>query len=475
MTPRGGPGLMRARRLSVACSLPVVALLALGPVAFAAPPPTTPVPQPVDPNGPGIGDPNAPKFPPLVADAGTGLGIIRVLPGAVQTNSPGLTDEDEKKLPRQAVGELGLGLASAQVNSQAVQAFERAIAESSPFGFAVNGRAPRLPGALAQMAIPDNPQPASGGLTPPASPLDPLVKLGLLEGSVHARWDERLGPCVEPVADARTSLASLSAVNVIPALPGLLGKDGAGSLLRLPETLSARSTVRLVDVPGRQGKAVQATSTLQVASIQLLAGTPGEVRIEVVSAPKLVATSTGEAKTSTVKYEAPVLRISRGGKEIGRLDANAPKLDVPVPGPLPGGDALRQLDIGVLRLSIAQVNEKREGSAVGAVARLLDLQLLPTDLVKLPGLPTSLVQISLGEQVVRAAAPAGGYVCRAVGPGPTSGTPAPGPAPQPRNPVPPLAYTSGAYSTVPLLWTGMILLLCGVIVVAALPRRRVKG
>lgn len=463
---------MRARRLSIVCALPAVVLLALGPVAGAAPPPTTPVPGPVDPNQPPITDPNAPKFPPLVADAGTGLGIIRVLPGAVQTNSPGLTDEDEQKLPKQAVGELGLGLASAQVNSQAVQFFERAIAESSPAGFAVNGRAPRLPGSLAQMAIPDNPKPLTGGLTPPASPLDALVKLGLLEGSVHARWDEKLGPCVEPISDARTSLASLSAVNVIPAVPGLL--PGGGALLRLPDTLSARSTVRLVDVPGRQGKAVQATSTVQVASIQLLAGTPGEVRIDVVSAPKLVATSTGDAKTSTVKYEAPVLRISRGGKELGKLDAAAPKLDVPVSGPLPGGDALRQLDIGVLRLTIAQVNEKRDGAAVGAVARLLDVALLPTDALKLPGLPTSLVQISLGEQVVRAAAPAGGYVCKAVTPATSSPAPAPPPA-RGKDAPPPLAYTSAAYSTVPLLWTGMILLLCGVIVVAALPRRRRTG
>ncbi|MBP2475234.1 hypothetical protein JOF53_004106 [Crossiella equi] len=437
-------------------------------------------------------DPNAPKLPPLVADAGTGIGIVRVLPGSVQTNAPGLTDEDEKKLPKQAVGELGLGLASAQVNSQAFLTFERAIAESSPFGFAVNGRAPRVPGGLSQMAVPDNARPTTGGLTPPASPLDALLKVGALQGSVHARWDEKLGPCVEPVADARTSLASLSAVNVIPTLPGtaelgkvLPGKDikldgplsqlggllsgeksanGAGALLRLPDLFSARSTVRLIDVPGVKGKAVQATSTLQVASIQLLAGTPAEVRIDVVSQPKLTAISTGDAKTSSVKYEAPVLRVSQGGKELGKLDAANPKLDVPIP--VLGG----ALNLGVLRLSTAQVNEKRDGSAVGAVARLFDLALLPTDALKLPGLPSSLVQISLGEQVVRAAAPAGGYPCTPVA-APTSTAPAPG-APAPQGAVPPLAYTNGAYQTVPLLWAGFILLLSGVVIVAALPDRR---
>ncbi|MFB9906218.1 hypothetical protein [Allokutzneria oryzae] len=508
---------MRARRLSIAVALPTVALLsALCAAPALAAPPTTPVPTPVDPNQPPFTNPNPiPQPGPVVGDAGAGLGLIRVLPGSVQTDAPGLTDEQEKQLPKQSAGELGVGLAIAQANSHAVYAHDRAIAESSPFGFALGGRAPRVPGALAQTAVPDNAKPTVGGLTPPANP---LITLGLLEGSVHARWDDKLGPCVEPIADARTSLASLSAITMIPSLPkvadltstapgrtdlieaakqlaaplsqlgGLLSTSG--SLVRLPETMSAQSTVRLVDVPGQSGKAVSSVSTVQLASVQLLAGTPQEIRIDVVSKPTLAALSTGDPKTSKVTYTAPVLRVSQGGKTLGTLDAANPRLDVPVGIPLPGlGDLpklpiiggllgngaalpanLRKLDIGVLRLQVGQLNEKRDGSSVGAVARLMDLQLLPTDALALPGLPAALAQVAFGEQVARAAAPAGGVVCKAITP--TSPQAVAPPQPQGSPPGPELAYTNAAYQTVPLFWVGTVLLLVGVIMVSALPDRR---
>ncbi|SDN33717.1 hypothetical protein [Allokutzneria albata] len=506
---------MRARRLSIA--LPATALLAALCAAPAlAAPPTTPVPTPVDPDQPPFTNPNpTPQPGPIIGDAGAGLGLVRVLPGSVQTSAPGLTDEQEKKLPKQAAGEFGVGLAIAQGNSHAVYAHDRAIAESSPFGFALGGRAPRTPGALAQTASPDNAKPTVGGLTPPANP---VLNIGLVEGSVHARWDDRLGPCVEPIADAKTSVASLSAINTIPSLPrvsdlssiaagkadlidaakqlsaplsqlgGLLSANG--SLVRLPETMSAHSTVRLVDVPGQTGKAVNAVSTVQLASIQLLAGTPQEIRVDVVSKPTLTALSTGDAKSSKVSYTAPVLRVSQGGKTLGTLDAANPKLDIPVGIPLPGlgdlpklpivggllGDGgalpanLRKLDIGVLRLQVGQLKEKREGSSVGAVARLMDLQLLPTDALPLPGLPAALAQVAFGEQVARASAPPGGVVCKAITPTSTHG--ALPPEPQGSPPGPALAYTNAAYQTVPLFWTGTFLLLVGVIMVAALPDRR---
>ncbi|GAA3994791.1 hypothetical protein GCM10022247_13180 [Allokutzneria multivorans] len=495
---------MRARRLPLTVALPTAALLtALCAAPALAAPPTTPVPTPVDPSQPPFTNPNpTPQPGPIIGDAGAGLGLVRVLPGSVQTDAPGLTDEQEKKLPKQAAGEFGVGLAIAQGNSHAVYAHDRAIAESSPFGFALGGRAPRTPGALAQTASPDNAKPTVGGLTPPANP---LLNIGLVEGSVHARWDDKLGPCVEPVADAKTSVASLSAINTIPSLPrisdlssiaagkvdlieavkglaaplsqlgGLLTANG--SLVRLPETMSAQSTVRLVDVPDHKGKAVSAVSTVQLASIQVLAGTPQEIRIDVVSKPTLTALSTGDAKTSKVTYTAPVLRVSQGGKTLGTLDAANPRLDVPVGIPLPGlgnlpivGAGARKLDIGVLRLEVGQLKEKRDGSSVGAVARLMDLQLLPTDALALPGLPAALAQVAFGEQVARASAPPGGVVCKAITPTSTQGVASPEPQGSP--PGPELAYTSAAYQTVPLFWTGTFLLLVGVIMVAALPDRR---
>ncbi|HEX6344634.1 hypothetical protein [Umezawaea sp.] len=469
---------------------------------------------------------------------------MRLAPESTPTNTilPGFGDE----LPKQSAAELGVGLASAQVNTESYLAFERSVAQASPLGFAVQGRAPQTPGSLAQTASPDNPQGLSGGLALPKTPLDTLLTVKGLNGNVHARWDDALGPCVTPLSEAKTSLASLSVLNAIPTLPsspdltGMLTQDTPkldaaakqslidslkgmtaplsqlggllsgtpdtgekGSLLSLPETLMAQSSVELVDLPGSANKAVKTTSTLQAASVRLLAGTPMEVRIDVVSQPTLVALATGVEATSAITYTAPVLRVTQGGKVLGTLDAANPKLEIPVGIPVAGlpelpklpiiggilpsgGDVpaeLEKLDIGVLRLQIAQFNEKKmalngpltqggptiKGFMLGATARLLDLQLLPTDALGLPNLPSALAQVSLGEQIVRAAAPEGGVVCGSTTTAPPAG--AQPPPPQAR-PTIPLAYTTAAYKTIPIFWLGTALLLAGVVIVSAMPSRR---
>ncbi|WP_285613303.1 hypothetical protein [Actinokineospora globicatena] len=500
----------------------VVGLLVLCAGPAAAQVPTTPVPPLVDPSGPPAAVPVGTGR--AVGDAGTGLAVIRLLPNSAPTRSiiPGAED----KLPKQAGVEVGFGLASAQVNSEAYLSFEKVIAQASPGGIAVQGASPQTPGALAQTAPPGNQQPRAGGINPPSTPLDTLVKAGLLNGQVHAQWSDTLGPCVGTIADSSTELASLSALNAIPTLPstpdltgvfdapnldpaadqavidglknltgglstlgGVLSGQGSTktALLSLPNTLSARSVVRLVDIPGSPNKAVESTSTMQVAAVKLLAGTPFELSVNVVSQPTLVVTSTGDKATSTVKYTAPVLEVVQGGKSLGRLDAANPKLDVPIGIPLQNpaeklpiiggllgnGQALpaglSKLDLGVLRLSVAGLNQKGEDSTqpfkgyqLGATARLLDLQVLPTDALGLPNLPSALAQISLGEQVARAYAPTGGVICGATAPLP--------PAPQPKGPQ--LAYTNAAYHSVPIFWSGTVMLLIGVILVAALPRRK---
>ncbi len=517
-----------------------VAFLALSAGPAVAQVPTTPVPPPANPSAP---PPSAPSGPqPLgraVGDAGTGLAVIRIAPNSTPTGSiiPGAED----KLPKQAAVELGFGLASAQANSEAYLAYEKAVAQSAPGGLAVQGNSPQAPGSLAQTAPPNNTQPRSGGVNPPSTPLDALLKVGVINGRVHAKWSDTLGPCVDTISDASTELASLSALNAIPTLPsvtdlsgvfkapnlteaqnnqliaglkelggplstlgGVLGGSGsagAGSLLSLPNTLSARSVVKLVDIPGSKNKAVQSTSTMQVSAIKILAGTPFEITVKVVSQPTLQVTSTGEKATSRVAYTAPVFEVVQGGKSLGKLDAANPKLDIPIGIPLPGADALpglkdlpiiggllgdgspltealsaglEKLDLGVLRLSVAGLTQKGDaattpfkGYQLGASARMLDLQVLPTDALGLPNLPSALAQISLGEQVARAYAPEGGVVCGTATQNPQSPPP---PAPQGK-PQPPLAYTNAAYHAVPIFWTGAALLLLGVVIVAALPRR----
>lgn len=529
---------MRGRSLVAAALALVAVILVFSAAPVLAQPITTPVPTPTDPSSPQMSEPAADRPPGrVVADAGTGLGIVRILPNSVPTGTivPGAED----KLPRQPAVELGFGISSAQVNSESYLEFEHAIAQAAPGGLAVGGATPQTPGALAQTAPPNNPQPTHSGLTLPETPLDTLITASALQGQVHAQWDDTLGPCVTTIADASTEVASLSLVNAIPTLPdvadlsgvfdaprldaradqeiidglarlagplsslgGVLSgddaprADGAGSLVSLPNTLSTRSVVRLVDVPGSPNKAVQATSTMQVAAVKLLAGTPFAIELRVVGQPTLQVTSTGDASTSTVRYVAPVIEVWQGGRRIGGLDAANPTLDIPVGLPLPGvpgaerlpvigellangqrvTDAVRRLDLGVLRLGVAQLDEKREpmtdpftGFQLGATARMLDVQVLPTQALGLPNLPSALAQVSLGEQIARAYAPAGGVVCE----GAAQPVPPPVPEPEPQGKQPPgLAYTTLAYKTVPIFWTGTAMLLIGVVLVAAIPATR---
>jgi hypothetical protein len=478
-----------------------------------------------------------------VGDAGSALGLVRLLPAAVPTSAA--PADANMRPPKQTALEAAVGLSSAQANSEAGLAYEKAIAQSSPFGSSVGGNAPQAPGSLVQTAMPDNPQPITGGLNGQANP---LLNVGLLHGSAHARWSETLGPCVDTIADAGTSVASVSMLSTIPLIPGIdqltnadrqlrdglkalpgplanLGgllsgtttnADGTGAVLSLPDLLSSRSVVKLVDIPNSNNKAVRSTSTLQATEIDILKGTPLGLTIKVVSPPSLTVTSTGDEKTSKVSYVSPVLQVMRGNALIFQLDAQNPAEDIPigiplpalkdVPGfgqlknvpiigglaemadgstkQLPAGDAAKglSLDLAVLKLSIGGLDEKGQsmtdpfnGYELGASARLFDLQILPTTALKnaLPAdaaknLPSSLAQLSVGEQVVRAYAPADGVVCgTAPVSAPADGAQAPGPT---KN----LAYTSGAYDAVPMFWTGTAMLLVGVIVVAALPRRRRK-
>jgi hypothetical protein len=237
---------------------------------------------------------------------------------------------------------------------------------------------------------------------------------------------------------------------------------------------------------------------LQVASVKLLADTPYELDLNVVSQPTLTVTSTGDAKTSSVSYTAPVVQVVQGGTTLYTLDAANPTQDIPigiplpniaaalpaalknlpVVGLLPGSTAAQTsaatIDIGVLRLSIAELSQSNQtltggqngapftGYELGATANMVDLQVLPTAALNLPNLPTALATVSLGQQVARAYAPAGGVQCgtaAVVAPG----TPSAGAAPAK------LAYTDAAYQAVPLFWVGTALLLVGVVLVAALP------
>jgi hypothetical protein len=193
------------------------AVLLLSSTPALAQPQTTPILEPANAGQASISSPSQPQ--PLghaVGDAGSALGMLRFLPNAVPTSA--VLAGAGAQSPKQAALEAGMGLSSAQANSEAYLTYERSIAQSSPFGLSAGGNAPQTPGSLVQTASPDNPQPITGGLNAPSNP---LLNVGLLNGSVHARWSDTLGPCVDTIADASTSVASLSLLNTMPSLPNI--------------------------------------------------------------------------------------------------------------------------------------------------------------------------------------------------------------------------------------------------------------
>lgn len=373
---------------------------------------------------------------------------------------------------------------------------------------------------------PRDPSGADGGVLdgdPPdrSGPGGGVLDGGLLDGDpLGGGASGGSGPDGDRGDGENRALAALSDMpGPLSRLGGLLTGDAdatedAGSLVNAPQTLSTRSVVRLTDIPGSERKAVESISTMRTARLEILPGTPLGFTVRVVDQPTLRVVSTGDPATSTVDYTAPVLAFERDGETLFELDAANPTRDIPLGIPLPGlrdlpgfgdvrdapvvggvaalaGGGSKELsdrasefvlDVGVLRLSVAGLDERAgrvtepfTGHHVSAAARMLDLRILPTDRLRevLPPeraeqLPSSLAQVSLGEQKTTAFAPEGGVEC-----GPPAAPPADAPSDggaQPAGP-PELAYTNAAYSAVPLFWTGTALLLTGVLLVAGLPRR----
>lgn len=320
-------------------------------------------------------------------------------------------------------------------------------------------------------------------------------------------------------AAALSSLTTLlsSAPSGFAGLTALLtGKSSnTTSVVRVPDTASSTSTTKLVDVPGQVGKGIAATSTVQLLNLQLLPNTPVGVTVNIIKSPTLTATSTGSPATSDVTYTAPVVQITQAdGTTVRTLAAvddpstpyddttfsiplEIPVLDSivtglptsigtalqPILGPVVNQTtgAIRNLDLGLLTVKYGQFTKSpANGASVGGTASLLDVALLPTTTLNsllgssLPAgsAPTSLLQLGVGEQSARASVGAGGIDCTPDNPVTPSPTPLPGPGTPQAAASPPLAYTSGAYATTPLVWTGSAMLILGAILVAALPRRR---
>ncbi|WP_019809845.1 hypothetical protein, partial [Saccharomonospora halophila] len=209
--------------------------------------PTTPEPEPVEEGQPPFSDPPTPEGR-AIGKAGTALGMLRLAPEAVpaEASMPGV----EESLPEQSALEGGFGLSRAEANSESYLTYERAVAEASPFGLAVGGHAPTVPGAVTQTALPDNEEPVTTGFE---APDNPLVGISGLNGRAHARWSPTTGPCVGTIADSSTSAAHLSLVDAIPTMPDthrLSGADDGGDTGTLGGDGVPDGDVPNGDVPG---------------------------------------------------------------------------------------------------------------------------------------------------------------------------------------------------------------------------------
>lgn len=373
--------------------------------------------------------------------------------------------------------DVNLAVSHASADSSAAQD-RRATASAANFSVGVNGQDLLAPTQVIQHALPDNPQATTKGLDLTGTPLSDLVQARLLRGSALAHWSDSAGPCAgDLISSGTTTAADLSLLNAsllsgLPKLTALPAGFGQRPVAALPGTVQATSVVSLRDVSGRSGKAVVATSTLNLADLILFGGTPSEIRIKVLSRPTLTATSTGEAGSSTVTYIAPVLQVSRAGRVLGQINATTP-MNVPLVGDLP-----QRLDLRAVQLSIGQFHQDKQGAAVRGSAALLDLKVLPA-----AGHGTAL-EVAVGEQEVSALAPAGGVQCESSGnPGQPGGPGTPGqpsgsghqgsaaPAPTPTPTKGQLAMTNAAYNPIPYILIGGALLLVGSVLVAAVPRR----
>jgi len=124
-----------------------------------------------------------------VGDAATGLAVLRLLPGAVPTSAilPGAAAE----LPRQSAAEGGSGC-PVRRPTRAFLGFEHAIAQSAPAGIAIEGNSRRRRGAQSDRLAGQS----AGGVRWVDSAVHAVgrvAEVGLLNGSVHARWSDTLG------------------------------------------------------------------------------------------------------------------------------------------------------------------------------------------------------------------------------------------------------------------------------------------
>jgi uncharacterized repeat protein (TIGR01451 family) len=223
-------------------------------------------------------------------------------------------------------------------------------------------------------------------------PAAPLLTASVATADAHSRF--KADDTCLTTGQLSNAISKVADLKLLPASPlggDLLslanGNDPSGAVV-------SETTAGLVKQPASAANyAVRTTSSTQVTSVNVL----GQLVVDVITAPKVVATATGVPGTSTVALTQPVLRIN--GQTLIAGETLSPIA-------IPGGPVI-ELTVGTLTKTIAA-----DGTSASGSGNLLSLKVLDVT-----GTIT-LADVSLGDVSAKATAPAGGVKCNPLTPDP---------------------------------------------------------
>jgi hypothetical protein len=213
-----------------------------------------------------------------------------------------------------------------------------------------------------------------------------LATAGVGKSTAHATWDNdyhcgRPGPLTR----SATMLGGLSVLD-----SGMTAGNRRTGLLRIGPTGSTQSATDLIPLgKGRIG--VRAGAGAALGDISLLAGTPQEISIRVVTQPTLEVVAGGDRHRVT--YRPAVLQVTAAGKPVHVLKDAGATVSLGLLGGV-GQGAPSALEA---RITLGQVAESRGGRQVQAEAATVRVE------VKVGR--THLLDIALGNLSVAACAP----------------------------------------------------------------------
>jgi hypothetical protein len=214
-----------------------------------------------------------------------------------------------------------------------------------------------------------------------------LATTGAGMSTAHATWDNAYH-CggTGPLTRSATMLGGLSVLD-----SGMTAGGHRTSLLRIGPTGSAQSATDLIMLGnGRVG--VRSGAGVALGDISLLAGTPQEISIKVVTQPTLEVVA-GDGR-HRVTYRPAVLQVTTAGKPVRVLKDSGASVSLGLVGGV-GQGAPAALEA---RITLGEVRESRGGRQVQAEVATLR--------VEVKAGRTRLLDIALGRLSVMACAPA---------------------------------------------------------------------